>query len=303
MAFIIPNGYERFANEVFSRFRLLLSKNVFTGITQLTLREWLSNFTSDEEQYLAAHLLDALIYRTDLMVDSASQHVIEMILPNALKKTGFYYSESIDAFVRSLSSGDLDIGLRFVAVDGTFEEAPGKSGGQLIRQFSRSTGLNKSFLLRPENIGKLDSSVNSLIFIDDCIGTGSQFKRFCKAYKLYELSNRYNLIYIPLIAHPSGVEKINAAFPSVCIWPVEVLGRGSDFFSEDRSRKGIWWRDQCNSVIDVKNIYSQLMNRHGVSPESKFNLNLSIGFSFSTPNNTLKAYFSAQGTWKKLLVR
>ena len=67
MAFKIPTGYERFANEVFARFRNLLDKNVFSGITKLTLREWESNFATDEERYLAAHLLDALILKTDPM--------------------------------------------------------------------------------------------------------------------------------------------------------------------------------------------------------------------------------------------
>lgn len=303
MAFSIPNGYDRFANEVFARFRVLLSKNVFSGITQLTLREWLSNFNGDEEQYLAAHLLDALIYRTDFMVDSASQHVIEMILPTILRKYGLYSSPSIDDFVNSLSVGDLALGLRFVAVDGTFEKVPGKSGAQLIRQFSRSTGIKKSLLLRPEHMGTLDLSVKTLIFIDDCIGTGGQFKRFCNAYNLSNLANRYTLIYIPLLAHPSGINILNETCPFLHVKPVEILGLGSDFFSECSSRQNIWARDQSNSVIDVKNIYDNLMSRHGVSRESKFSLNLSIGFSFSTPNNTLKAYFSDQGTWKKLLIR
>ncbi len=303
MAFQIPRGYDRFANEVFSRFRILLSRHVFNGITQLTLRDWQSNFVSDEEQYLAAHLLDALMFRTDPMIDSTSQHVIEMVLPKILMENSLYGSPTIDDFMESLAHGDLNLGLRFVAVDGSFEATPGKSGAQLIRQFSRSTGVNKNLLLRPENIVSLGNDAKALIFIDDCVGTGRQFDKFCKAYNLVGLKESYKLIYIPFVAHYVGLKFLNKKYPFLCIAPVEELGLASNFFNRSVSDQNIWMRDNSNTVADVKNFYSSLMASRGVRPESKYCLNLSLGFSFSTPNNTLKAYFSNQGSWQRLLVR
>jgi hypothetical protein len=304
MAFKIPTGYERFASEVFARFRNLLDKNVFTGITKLTLREWESNFATDEERYLAAHLLDALILRTDPMVASTSQHVVEMVLPTILVELRHYMSQSIDEFVQSLSNGDTDLGLRFVAVDGNLlAAAPGKSGALLIRHFSRATNISKNLLLRPENMAQLQGDVKVLVFLDDCVGTGKQFGKFSTVYKLSELSERHTLIYIPFVAHPTGLEDLNKKYPFLHVTPVEVLGPQSDFFAERPSSPGIWNRDSTNTVADIKAFYSALMTRKGVTREPRFGLNLSLGFSFSTPNNTLKAYFSDQGSWKRLLVR
>ncbi len=304
MAFKIPSGYERFANEVFARFRNLLDKNVFTGIAKLTLREWQSNFATDDEHYLAAHLLDALILRTDPMVDSASQHVVEMVLPKILVKQGLYVSPDIDAFVKSLGDGDIGLGLRFVAVDGNeLAPTPGKSGAQLIRHFSRAADINKNLLLRPENMEQLQDDVRVLVFLDDCVGTGTQFGKFSTAYKLEDLAKRHCLIYIPFVAHPKGLTKLNNKYPFLHVTPVEVLGPLSNFFAECPLNPGVWARDRSNSVVDIKAFYSELMARKGVSPEPSFGLNLSLGFSFSTPNNTLKAYFSNQGMWKRLLVR
>mgnify|MGYP001185888906 FL=1 len=304
MAFKIPTGYERFANEVFARFRNLLDKNVFSGITKLTLREWESNFATDEERYLAAHLLDALIFRTDPMVASTSQHVVEMVLPKILIEQRLYASSTIDAFVEALGNGDTALGLRFVAVDGNLlASVPGKSGALLIRHFSRAANIHKNLLWRPENMVQLQDDVRVLVFLDDCVGTGRQFGKFSRVYKLAELSERYTLIYIPFVAHHTGLNDLNQKYPFLHITPVEVLGPQSDFFAECPSSPGIWVRDRSNTVAEIKAFYSALMRRRGVTRSTNFGLNLSLGFSFSTPNNTLKAYFSDQGTWKRLLVR
>ena len=281
-----------------------MDKNVFTGIAKLTLREWQGNFATDEEHYLAAHLLDALIFRTDPMVDSTSQHVVEMVLPKILAENGLYVSSDIDAFVKSLADGDVGLGLRFVAVDGNqLAPTPGKSGAQLIRHFSRAANINRNLLLRPENMELLQDDVRVLVFLDDCVGTGTQFGKFSTAYKLEDLAKQHCLIYIPFVAHLKGLKKLNHKYPFLHVTPVEVLGPQSNFFAESLLNSGVWARDSSNSVADVKAFYSELMARKGVTPEPSFSLNLSLGFSFSTPNNTLKAYFSNQGMWKRLLVR
>lgn len=269
----------------------------------LTMRSWLGNFSTDEDQYLAAHLLDALIYRTDAMLDSTSQHVIEMVLPDELKRLGLYNSNSVDQFIEQLVSGDELLGIRFVAVDGSFEQTPGKSGAQLIRQFYRATKVNKKLLVRPENISKLNNGVKTLVFLDDCLGTGSQFSRFCDYYKLKQLSDKFSLIYLPFVAHSTGLRTLKTGYPFLNLAPVEKLSNENNFFSESKSSKGIWLRDGKNSISDVKKHYRSLLKSKGASGESEYCLNLSLGFYFSTPNNTLKAYFSDQGNWKGLLVR
>lgn len=303
MAFFIPDEYARFSCEVFDRFKILLSKNIFTGISQLTFRQWLANFQTEEESYLAAHLVDSLILRTDLMLDSTSRHIVEMCLPKILKRHNNYTSPDISSFTRSLSSGDLSLGLRFVAVDGTFSKAPAKSGATLIRIFSRATGIPKRLLVRPENLTTLPDTVKTLIFLDDCVGTGRQFDGFCDSYQLSTLASRFELVYIPLLGHQQGIDFLNQRHPHVKVYPVEVLGPSCNFFQSSASNLSTWAKDNTNSVGDVQNFYDDLLRRKGVSKESEFCLNLSLAFSFSTPNNTLKAYFSDQGTWNRLLVR
>ncbi|HJV74706.1 MAG TPA: hypothetical protein VJ654_10825 [Noviherbaspirillum sp.] len=132
MEFHIPDGFARFASQVERRFAVLLQKRVLTGIDVLQLRKWLNNFESDEERYLAAHLLDSLVLRTDKMLASSSEHVLQMLLPNALISCNRFKVDDLAEFISRMTSGKTETGIRFVAVDGTFEKTPGKSGAALI---------------------------------------------------------------------------------------------------------------------------------------------------------------------------
>ena len=60
MAFHVPTDHQSFFRDVDLRFRLLLSKSIITGIDSIRLNNWLANFVSPEDKYLAAHLLNGL---------------------------------------------------------------------------------------------------------------------------------------------------------------------------------------------------------------------------------------------------
>lgn len=301
--FYIPNSFARFASQVERRFSVLLQKRVLTGIDMLQLRKWLGNFESDEERYLAAHLLDSLVFRTEKMLASSSNHVLQMLLPNILMRCGQLRSPDLQDFLTTMTCGKTETGIRFVAVDGTFATRP-KSGGELIRLFSRATDVRNDLLVRPENICELGPAVKVLVFLDDCLGTGTQFKRFSDFYKLHEQVPNRMLIYIPFVAHRRGIHNLREACPALQVYPVEILGPNADFYYEDPKNPGIWNRDKFNSVEAVRKFYGKTLVSCSVSPkENKFCLNLSLCFSISTPNNTLKAFFSQEGSWERLFVR
>lgn len=301
--FHIPRDFARFANQVERRFSVLLQKRVLTGIEILQLRNWRNNFESDEERYLAAHLLDSLVFRTEKMLASSSNHVLQMMLPNILMRCGRLHSPDLHDFLNKMTQGTAETGMRFVPVDGLFATKP-KSGGELVRLFERATGVRDNLLVRPENIHKLGAAVKTLVFLDDCLGTGTQFKKFSDFYKLPQYAPARTLIYIPFVAHREGIEKLRQTCQSVLVCPVEVLGPNADFFYEDPDRAGIWNRDKYNTVEAVRKFYGETLEKRQVSlKEGAFCLNLSLGFNISTPNNTLKAFFSQEGSWERLLVR
>ncbi len=147
MAFKIPTGYERFANEVFARFRNLLDKNVFSGITKFTLREWESNFATDEERDPAAHLLDALDIKTNRpTVASTSQHVVEMVDPT-IDRTGTIRIIDHRCVRAGSANGDTALGLDLWQF-GTnlLASVPEKAEHVSIRHFSRAANIHRNLL-------------------------------------------------------------------------------------------------------------------------------------------------------------
>ncbi len=73
MAFHVPQGRQGFFEDVVHRFRLLLRKGIISGIDPIRLNNWLANFVTAEDKYLAGHLLSGLTYRSDAMVKSSFQ--------------------------------------------------------------------------------------------------------------------------------------------------------------------------------------------------------------------------------------
>lgn len=68
MAFNIPKDRFGFFKDIDHRFRLLLDKDIVTGIDKIRLNGWLANFKTLEDKYLAAHLLNGLTYCSDAIV-------------------------------------------------------------------------------------------------------------------------------------------------------------------------------------------------------------------------------------------
>ena len=116
MAFLVPEAHAGLFEEVERRFRLLLSKNIVTGISETQFDMWLSNLLTQEDEYLAARLLENLTFRSEQMVGSAIDHILQCILPCELRRIGVPIA-SVDDFIASLVRGGNNHPVRFVEID------------------------------------------------------------------------------------------------------------------------------------------------------------------------------------------
>lgn len=303
MAFNVPSNRLSFFDEIDHRFRLLLHKGIITGIDQIRLNGWLANFKSPEDKYLAAHILNGLTYRSDAMVRSSFQHLVDCELPQVLRTSANLEFPDLNTFDTSLREGDEMSELRFVAVDGTFEDTPGKSGAVVIRQFRRHLNISKKLLCRPENLADLPDTVRALVFIDDMVGTGRQFKNFAKYYELSNHVGKRALIYCPLLAFDSGVTKISMALPWLEIRPVEILGAGHRFFRPLERDPKLWGADATNQVQDVCDHVNDLCRRGELPAKTKHSLDLVVAFEHAVPNNSMPLLSIKTARWQPLFDR
>jgi hypothetical protein len=282
---------------------MLLSKNIVTGISEMQLDMWLSNFVTDEDQYLAARLLENLTFRSEQMVGSAIEHILQSILPCELRRLGNAMQWSVDEFISSINAGGQDHPIRFVEIDDPRGKLPGKSGSVIIRELHRLGGVAKQLTCQPQNLALLPSTVRCLIFVDDMLGTGTQFIEFAKTYKLEKYCANKDLIYCPLAAYSAGILNLKNACPWLNIFPVEEFSEKHRFFRASSENPSLWAIDHVNKVDDVRQHVNSLYLKAGISRNKQYALELLIGFHHATPNNTMPIMYEDTATWSKLLTR
>ncbi|UUZ74592.1 hypothetical protein LP414_19575 [Polaromonas sp. P1(28)-13] len=237
------------------------------------------------------------------MVDSSIDQLLECILPCELRRLGLFSHASIDEFLAVLADAGDNYPIRFVAIDGTHEAAPGKSGAVVIREFQRHARISKRLTCRPEHIVTLPATVKCLIYVDDMLGTGKQFNSFAKHYSLEKQSQDRKQFYCPLIAHQDGVGKVEMQNPWLMVRPVELLDQRHSFLRAADVNKTLWAVDQKNAVNDVIQHLQALCSLKYIPGQTKFSLNLLLGFEHATPNNTLPIMWARSSSWHPLLIR
>ena len=303
MAFFVPEHCYDLYDEVELRFRMLIEKRIVTGIEVLRLDTWLANFMTPEDKYLAAQILDGLIFRSKAMIGSSFDHLLQCVLPSELRRRGHFPYTTLEEFLRSLEEGNADHPIRFVAIDGTKpDEEPGKSGVVLIRHFRQHAGIAKLLTCRPEKISTLPATVKCLVFVDDIAGTGRQFIKFATRHGLEQLDTTIRM-YVPLIAFDKGVAKIQKECPWLTVHPVELLDARHQFYCGKEGNQSIWAVDGANTVADVKMHVTALCKSRGLPTKTQHGLDLLLGFEHATPNNTLLLLWASSAEWSPLLTR
>ncbi|MGU1097811.1 phosphoribosyltransferase-like protein [Pseudomonas aeruginosa] len=302
MAFHVPDENYDLLSDVLERFRVLLKNGAITGISETKLDRWVANFRSEEEEYLAACMLNRLIYRSQAMIDSSIGHLLHCLLPTYLRGVGLFPHPDIESFLDQLQQDDDSYPIRFIGVDGSRPIDTGKSGAVIIRQYKRRASISKLLTCRPDKLSALPGHVSCLVFVDDILGTGTQFSKFAREHSL-GAKKGLHIVYCPLVAHDEGLKKLRDECAWLTVLPVETFGHRHSFFCEAENHPGIWSVDGVNSVKDVKEFYDQLSAEKGIPKIGQFDLGLVLGFEHSTPNNTLAMLWASSNDWKELLIR
>ena len=314
MDFHVPVRWEHFFDEVRHDTMVLIDRNVLTGISKLDLIGWLNNFSTPEERYLAAHLLKALIFRSNAMLKMSCQQIASFILPKLLNKPT---DRPLDGFLADLCDRRNPLKVLFSPVQatksqknhsGSPEKQAGKSGDSILRMFLQEVGIPNQTTVYADEWDNVERDIDYLVFIDDMCDTGSQFKTFYDSFQLHKIEAKK--AYIPLFAHELGLAELSKSCPDINVIPVETLTNRHNFFREEPNSgvDPLWALDQQNTVSAVKKFYEELIQRYGISVNSPFgfgSLGLTLFSSESTHNNGLHTYYTTKNEdkWTPLLKR
>lgn len=298
--FTLPRDGEVYADSILARCRQLISTHIWNGITPTTLNAWLGNFNGDLEKYFAACLLDALIYRSAEQTTSLMEEVFTNRIPAATDSLAS--SRPLQDLKASLR-GTVDPSVRLVPVIRS-SDPPTKSGPLLARLYRRRLQLNDRWMLWPWQVKEyMKESQGVIIYIDDLLGTGTQFLRFLEHFSLADLAD-HPQIYAPLTAHSSGKTYINENVPHVAVAEAESLGEGYNLFAKG----SLAFSDGHNDSEGAKNFYLDLLERHSLPIPDQYlfgwgELALTYVFDHAVPNNSLPLYWFSTKDWAPLFRR
>lgn len=275
-------------------------------IDQARYRGWFNQFTSDEEQFFAACVLDNLIYRSKAQFTASLCALIRGTLRWELES--IIPGQSDFDLQAVLAQGSIDGLVVIPAIDET--EPPTKSGPFIMRRLKKALGLHERSMDWPWVVAKRIQAgdVSTVIVLDDFIGTGHQVVNYLEG-TFAKLTPDVRWIYAAVAAHSSGIDFIGQRLPNLKVFTAEIFDEEHGLFY-DR-----YWQAVSNQAITAaaaREFYLHFLSEKGlVTPKSPFKEEpfgyggkaLCLGFEHGTPDNSLPILWSTHNGWQPLLER
>lgn len=301
--FRLPEDGELYTRQIVSRCEDFAGTNIWSGIETLRLRRWLGNFTTPPEKYFAACVLDRLVYRSSEQTCSLIRQLFQRSLPDACRRRSLA-AAAVDNWTEALQ-GHADIGVRVVPVIRD-NDPPTKSGPLVARLFRRHLRLNERWMIWPWQVRRnRERGVRTFLFADDFLGTGHQFRKFARRVQLREALRNAEAIYVPLMAHQRGLDRLREKLPWLQCSSVEVLDYSYDVFSDSHE---YFADDHTNRPHAAREYYVDLMMRKGWADRrldvfGYGGLSLVVAFEHATPNATLPVLWTHRASFVPLFDR
>lgn len=299
MADHLPKQHEAYNLKVYKRcLEKIKTTNCWVGISIPTLNNWLTNFETEEEKFLAHRVLDLLIYRSEPHIHSLLKSLFYQTVPSVLYRNG-YDLVRIRELIQGLAKwrGQLKIVLNVDNNDLT------GSATELGRRIKTLFRVDESNLIGLSKVKRLpDSCV--FIVIDDFCGTGNQIT---KAISQKMAGTNKEVYLCPLITHSKAKTKISDDLISKSIVrdleTAETIDEKYNIFSPES--KSFKWNGR-SFHNEYKGIYESLLDRKlpGISDKFKYGYeeqSLIFSFHYRCPNNCVPIIWYTNDGWSPLI--
>lgn len=278
----------------------------WSGISEGNVSEWLHyNFKEITGRYLATKiLLHSLFYSEDNIVELLRYGLYDRILGKEIKEnliltsTPYQSKTVIEAEINSAVKRTLFVPL----LD---NDKPSESGNAISRLLSQKLQIPNSNIYFPFLVmsNHLDS-IDKIIIVDDCIGSGDQIDNFWnnKFATIAEEAKKRGIAcyYLALVANENAVIELqlNGRLLGLRVIICEALNDEHRIFSG----KHIIWNDQ--EELDLANNYFDLVESSKGIPKFGYgNLDFALFLHNTTPDWSLPIFWMENSQWKALIKR
>jgi len=301
--FALPQTSGDFFEQVHRKCQTLIELGIW-DIDRARFSGWLNQFVTDEERFFAACVLDCLMYRSRDQFTASLRSLVRGQLRQALPKLQPAHDGAVELL---LADG---IGSKVCLCPAIDREAPPtKSGPFILRRLKKALNASTDIMHWPwkANAEIKAGKVNTVILVDDFLGTGTQVNDFLAA-EFGPLDPNVHWIYAPVVAHDTGIAYLATKQPHLRVVCAERLGPDHGFFNDD------YWKLVSNGTIlgqDAKAFYEEFLHRRKLTASGDFGfapfgfggLSLCFGFEHGTPDNSLPLLWGRADGWQPLLDR
>jgi len=244
-------------------------------VTRGKIELWIKQFKRADRD-LAARILDATLFISDVQIRTKFKDLLNSIEgwnANALRRTGQWY---------------------FVPFSGS----TGESADSMMHLFRMATGMtqkrhNPLFIHRSELVQRLPKEEDTVVFIDDFSGTGTQASNFWNStFKELLPKNPRTLLLLVAATH-EAIEKVRNETDMSLICG-HTLDRRADFFSD------FCTHFNKNEKTTVENY---CLKADKIKPKGFGNAGLLVVLSHRCPNNSLPILHVENNSWSGLFPR
>ena len=303
--FQLPPDWLTYIDDILTRCHDLIERQIWEGLHISRVKSWMANFDTDEQRYFAACILDSLIYRSESQTRALITQLFQRVLPDLTRNCIPPIGITADWLQILNKSTAYDPAVRLV-VAVKQSDPPTKSAHFIARLMKRYMNIGEDWIINPSEVDPcITKGIKTFIFIDDFLGTGSQFESFFIEEQLECLLPKTYMVYAPLVAHCSGVQHLYNIFPNLHVRAVENLDESHSVFNSVAP----CFSDGINTPDSAKEFYFRLLKTKGIDingPERRGfgHLELAYAFSHAAPDNCLPIlWWDETPTWKPLFKR
>lgn len=296
MKITLPKDWKVYENNIRDRCKHLIEHRIWNGIDIHRLNTWKQNFKSEEERYLAACLLDSLIYRPNEQTFSMIQNLLTQNLNNAFR---FYKELESIRLPDDLMGRYKDPSIRLVSAIKKNDPVT-KSSNEILRFMKRHFMISEKWIINPWNIKEeFSKGVKAVVFIDDFLGTGDQFDEIIKDSELEEAINTNHVFYAPLVAHQKGIDKLKTEYPKLrLIYTERLTLKFHSFFENYFPEEASFAKVAYLSMFASRGWLFDSGAQFGYG-----DLEITYAFQHAAPDNSLQAFTFRERNWIPLFDR
>jgi hypothetical protein len=301
--------YDRYVDDKYPQLRVVCD-TLWDYLSYGNARNWiLDNFKNDSEgaYYALKILLHTVYYRLEDMESLIKHGLYDKIYGDfyrlSLLDRGNIYevksvSESVIKGYKSKST--------FVPLLDSVK--PSESGNIFVGQLVHKLGVRESQVHFPRDLGEEElDGTEFLIFVDDCIGSGNQLKRFWNSTEVKRIrricdSTKIKIYYLVLLGYSKNVNKLEEKgdLDGIKVVVCDILTDRNRVFSDE----SIVW-DSHEERDKAMNYFNEIRMQKGVSFLGYRKLDFAVILNDRIPNWSLPLFWKGSDNtdWKPLIKR